>query len=363
MEGDTQNGTVSSAVAGLRILVVDDSSQSLVLLERILATAGFNNVGTTTRPDEALALCSAAPPDLLLLDLHMPGMGGLAVLARLEGLISRGMPVVVLTGDVSMESKRSALELGARDYLTKPYDAQEVILRARNQLEARSLQLELRDERALLADRVRERTHDLERARIEVLDRLALAAEYRDDNTREHTRRIGRAAGLLADALGLPSDLTDLLTRAAPLHDIGKIAIPDGVLLKPGPLTHDELDVMRTHAAIGSEILAGSKSPLLCAARDIAYTHHERWDGTGYPQGLAGDAIPLSGRIVAVVDVFDALSHVRPYKSAWRPDDALAEIQAQSGRHFDPEVVDAFMSLDSRALLEPIGARSDAVAS
>jgi putative two-component system response regulator len=334
------------------VLIVGDIERNAILLERILATAGLMDVATTTEPWVALRLCQTQPPDLLLLDLQE--VDGLGLLARLGDQIADGLPVVVLTADEDMRSRRRALELGARDYLTKPFDPGEVVLRVRNMLESRRLQLQLQHERWLLADRVQRRTEDLELARVEVLDRLAVAAEYRDDETHDHAQRIGRGAGLLARALGPPKDDVDLLARAAPLHDIGKIAIPDDILLKPGPLAAEEFAVMQTHAQIGAEMLAGSESPLLRTAEDIALTHHERWDGSGYPQGLGGTDIPLAGRIVAVVDVFDALSHERPYKPAWPLEKVLEEIRTQSGRQFDPEVTEAFLGLDCDDLLSSL---------
>jgi putative two-component system response regulator len=189
--------------------------------------------------------------------------------------------------------------------------------------------------------------------------RSIAAAEYRDDETQQHARRIGRAAGALAHQLGLPAKAAREIRRAAPLHDIGKIGIPDQILLKPGKLTDEEFDVIRTHTTIGAQLLSGSQAPLLQRAEEIALTHHERWDGSGYPNGLAGDRIPIAGRIVSVVDVFDALTHDRPYKDAWPIGEAVEEILRQAGRQFDPAVVEAFQRLDHAALLEAIPAGSD----
>jgi putative two-component system response regulator len=221
----------------------------------------------------------------------------------------------------------------------------------RNLLQVQLLQDKLFEHNASLEELVAERTLDLEHARLEILERLALAAEYRDDATQEHAWRIGRTCFLLAVALGLPSGDAELVRRAAPLHDIGKIGVPDAVLLKPGKLTDEEFEQMKAHTAIGAEILSGSSSSLLRMAERIALTHHERWDGTGYPNGLARERIPLPGRIVAVADVFDALTHERPYKHAWTIEEAVAEIFHQGGRHFDPAVVHAFASLDHATLL------------
>jgi cyclic di-GMP phosphodiesterase len=201
---------------------------------------------------------------------------------------------------------------------------------------------------------VAQRTRDLEQARLEILNRLALAAEYRDDDTQEHAWRIGRTCALLALAVGLPEGEAELIRRAAPLHDIGKIGIPDAILLKPGRLSGAEFGVIKTHTTIGAEILSGSRSPLLVLAERIARTHHERWDGRGYPRGLAGEQIPLAGRIVAVADVFDALTHQRPYKEAWPVQQAVSEVLAQAGAQFDPRLVDAFSRLDHSTLLRSV---------
>jgi putative two-component system response regulator len=264
------------------------------------------------------------------------------------------LPVLVLTADITQEVKKRALASGARDFLTKPFDPTEVELRLRNLLETRRLQLELQSHNETLERRVQDRTRDLDMARLETLERLALAGEYRDDNTHEHAQRVGRSAARLAEALGRPAYEVELLRRAAPLHDIGKIGVPDAILLKPGKLDPQEFEVMRTHSRIGHQILSGSGSRVLRVSAEIALTHHERWDGSGYPEGLKGDAIPLCGRIAAVADVFDALMHRRPYKEAWSLDAAVAEIREGSGRHFDPAVVGVFEALDPASLLGPI---------
>lgn len=212
----------------------------------------------------------------------------------------------------------------------------------------------LQNQSDLLERTVRERTRALEESRLETLQRLALAAEYRDDDTHQHTQRVGRTAAVIARELGLPDDTVALIRHAAPLHDIGKVGISDAILLKPGSLTSNEFRAMQKHSEIGACILAEGKFPVLRLARRIALTHHERWDGTGYPHGRAGEAIPLAGRIAAVADVFDALTHERPYKHAWSVADAVAEIERLAGEHFDPRVVEAFAALDHRRLLEPV---------
>ena len=335
-----------------RILIVDDQEANVRLLERILESGGYSDAVGITDSRTVLSIYLETQPDLILLDLMMPHLDGFGVMAQLLAHIPAGtyVPILVLTADISAEAKQRALSVGAKDFLTKPFDVAEVLLRIRNLLETRFLYTQLQGQNQVLDTRVRERTRQLDEAQIEILERLALAAEYRDDVTGQHTQRVGRNSALLARALGLPDDQVELLRRAAPLHDIGKIGIPDLILLRPGRLTREEFEVMKTHTAIGARILSGSHFPLLQLADEIARTHHERWDGSGYPTGAAGDAIPLSGRIVAAADVFDALTHERAYKPAWSVEEALSEIRSQQGQQFDPSVVDAFMTLPHQDL-------------
>jgi len=330
----------------VRILVVDDEALNVRLLERILARAGFTDVSTVMDPRRVPELYAAYRPDLVLLDLHMPGRDGFGVLEDLAELTAGDgyLPVLMLTGDASAEAKRRALALGAKDFLAKPFDAQEVVLRIRNLLETRALYRALAEQNARLERRVRERTRELDQAQLEVLERLAAAAEFRDDDTGQHTQRVGELVARLAVILGLPADQVELVRRAAPLHDVGKIAIPDDILRKPGRLTPAEFDVMKTHAAVGALLLAGGRSALVSMAERIARSHHERWDGSGYPDGLRGEEIPLEARLVAVADVVDALSHDRPYRPAWALDAVLALVRTERGRHFDPAVADALLS-------------------
>ena len=336
-----------------RSLLVDDHEANVRLLERILLQAGYTNLRRTTDPRQVLPLFAEGQPDLIVLDLHMPHLDGFAVLEQLRPLIPAGtyLPILVLTADITRDAKQRALAMGARDFLTKPLDHAEVLLRIKNLLETRYLHRALRAQNQQLEQRVRERTRSLEAAQMEILERLARAAEYRDDDTGEHIERVGRIAALLARALGLREAEVELVRRAAPLHDVGKIGIPDEVLLKPGKLTAAEFAQMQTHTMIGAKILSGSRFPILQLATEIALTHHERWDGSGYPHGLAREAIPLPGRIVAVVDVFDALTHERPYKSAWPVAAAVAELRRQRGRQFDPSVVTAFLTLEAQGAL------------
>lgn len=342
------------AIRQARILIVDDQEANIMLLDQLLAVSSFVNVATTTDSSKAVALCAELRPDLVLLDLQMPHPDGFEVLSQLAPWLegSTRLPVLVLTADATPETKRRALSAGATDFLSKPFDTTEVVLRIRNLLLTRLLQLELRDQNKLLEQRVRERTLDLEEARIEILERLAFAAEYRDDATGQHAQRIGWLAALAARQLGLPDETIALIRRAAPLHDVGKLGLSDAVLLKQGRLSPEEMEAMKLHTGIGAEILGRSRSPLLRLSEEIARTHHERWDGSGYPDGLKGEEIPIAGRIVAVADTFDALTQRRA--DPVLPEQALAEIRRLSGRHFDPRVAEAFVSLGTELLAKPL---------
>jgi putative two-component system response regulator len=331
-----------------RILIVDDHEPNVMLLERLLEVGDFTNVHSTSDSSQAISLCAELEPDLVLLDLHMPPPDGFEVLGQLEPWIrgSTRLPVIVLTGDDARETKMQALSLGASDFLSKPFDTSEVVLRIENQILTRSLQLELRCQNKSLEERVRERTRDLEEARAELVERLALAAEYREDATGEHAQRVGEVAASLATELGLAEDMVELIRQAAPLHDVGNIGVPDTVLLKQGQLTPLEQEAKKLHVSIGSEILGRSRSRLLQIAEEIARTHHERWDGGGYLTGLHGEDIPIAGRIVAVADAFDTLTHRRPARESLTRDEALAEIRRSSGRRFEPRIVEALGALD-----------------
>lgn len=337
-----------------RILVVDDRPANVRLLERLLARWGFTNVEALTDPRLVAQAVTDAPPDLVMLDLDLPGLDGFELLGLLElGEGRAPVPILVLTADATVETKRQALAAGASDFLIKPFDPEEVRLRVSNLLRTRLLELQLGRYGDELEERVRERTAELERAPLEMAERLAMAAEYRDDDTHQHAERIGHTAALLGAQLGLGSAVLADLRRAAPLHDIGKIAISDSILLKTGPLTPEESETMKTHALVGARLLSGSTSRLLQMAGEIASSHHERWDGNGYPRGLRAQEIPLLGRVVAIADVFDALTHRRPYRDAWPVERAVDEILRSAGGHFDPDVVAAFASLDHHSLASP----------
>lgn len=327
------------------ILVVDDEPANVHMLERVIRRVGYLNVRCTTDPFHVLPMFRDEPPDVILLDLHMPGLSGLEVMRQLREVAGPLAPLVlVLTGDTTQEAKSRALTGGAKDFLFKPFDLSEVALRVHNLVDLRLLHRQLHNQNQRLEQRVRERTSELEHARLEMIERLGMAAEYRDDDTGQHTRRVGQCAAQLASALNLPSEEIEVVARAAPLHDVGKIAVPDHILLKHGPLTADELLIMRSHTTVGGQLLAGSHSDLLKTARAVALTHHEHWDGGGYPAGLVGEQIPLAGRIVAIADVFDALMHDRPYRPRYEPSRVIDFMLEQRGKQFDPRLLDAFLS-------------------
>jgi putative two-component system response regulator len=333
----------STDLLNSKIVIIDDEPANVLVLERLLEQLGYLDVKGFTVSEEGWNYLLTNQVDLLLLDLQMPKLSGLDILRLLQENEDENsfLPVMVLTADTTAPTKRQALSLGAQDFLTKPFEAYEVALRVKNLLRVRSSYFGLTRDKERLEEAVQKRTQDLVQTQLEIVERLGLATEYRDDDTKEHTFRVGEMAAALAEEMGLERDFVQNLRLAAPLHDVGKIGISDTILLKPGKLTDEEYETMKKHAEIGASILSGSTSDLLILAEEIAISHHERWDGRGYPNKVAGDDIPLSGRIVAVVDVFDALTHERTYKKAWTVEDALTEIQRCSGTQFDPQVVEA----------------------
>jgi putative two-component system response regulator len=350
---------VETAFADDRILVIDDEESNVKTLGRVLRAAGYRRVTTTTDSTEFLSLYREQHPDLILLDLHMPARDGLAVLEELRSIAGPQtyLPVLVITGDTSPVARRKALLAGAKDFVTKPFEVDELLLRIGNLLETRRLHREIVTQNQQLERRVRERTSELEGAYLDTLERLAIAAEFRDDETGRHTERVGETAALLGSALGMTDDEVFLIRRAAPLHDVGKIGIPDAILRNPDPLTPDEWDIMRKHTTIGGRILSGGRSRVVQLAEEIAVCHHEHWDGEGYPRGLSGDAIPLPGRLVMVADVFDALTSDRVYRKAWPAEQVLAYIRQYSGKRFDPGITSLLERNDVRHSLLAIRAR------
>jgi len=329
-----------------RILIVDDEPSNLKLLDRILRDQGYDGLDMVMDSREVVAHYEAARPDLILLDINMPHLDGYQVLEQLMALDDPLMPpVVILTAQSGKDYLRRALASGARDYITKPFDRIELLMRVRNLLDAQRAHRMIYDQKNLLEEMVEARTLELLRTRLQIVQRLGMAAEFRDAGTGGHILRMSHIAELLARASGWTDADCELLLNASPMHDIGKIGIPDAILLKPGRFEPYEWEVMKTHAEIGGKLLEGDNSNLLCMARDIAYTHHEKWDGSGYPNGLSGHDIPQSARITALADVFDALTSERPYKKAWTVEAAVELISQNSGKHFDPELITVFLQV------------------
>jgi putative two-component system response regulator len=327
------------------ILIVDDEPANLKLLDRMLRSQGYQQLVLVDDPREALAQYQHWRPDLVLLDINMPHLDGYQVLAQLTALEDPLLPpVVILTAQHSKDFLLRALALGAREFITKPFDRTELLMRVRNLLDARLTHRLLHHQNEHLEQLVQARTRELYHTRLQVVQRLGKAAEYRDEETGNHILRMSHICTLLARAAGWSEAQCDLILNASPLHDVGKIGIPDAILLKPGKFDAQEWAVMQQHTHIGAQLLAGDDSELMQMASSIAITHHEKWDGSGYPHGLAGAEIPMAGRIAALADVFDALTSVRPYKPAWPVADALQLLDDNRGRHFDPDLVDIFFA-------------------
>ena len=342
------------AESGLDIVIVDDQASARTMLRHIIediaSELAVHDFGDAR---QALAWCDSNPTDLLLLDYRMPGMDGLELARRFRRLPgNRDIPIILVTVVGDEPVRQAALESGVIDFLVKPVRPRELRARCHNLLQLRQ-QSETVKQRALsLEQRLLSSMHEVEERERETLSRLARAIEFRDSGTSAYLERMSRVAGLVAECLGLSEEGVRTIEMAAPLHDIGKIAIPDSVLMKPGKLDEAEMAVMRRHPRIGHELLSGSQNRFIQVGAMIALRHHERFDGSGYPDGLVGEAIPLEARIVAVADVFDALISPRPYKQAWTIDAALAWLYSQRGRLFDPECVDAL--LQARERLEQI---------
>jgi putative two-component system response regulator len=351
-----------------RVAIVDDQPLIVRVLRRQLAQLGYRDVLGLCDSSRALQELENFRPDVVLLDIVMPDVSGTDLLRQLRRHSRlKDVPVIVLSASTDRLTRLEVVELAVSDFLTKPADEAELAARLRNVLQARQYREHLCQWAQTLEIAVRERTRALEQSRRDVVLCLARAAEFRDDTTGRHVIRVGRYAAILAEAMGLPPIIVDIIELAAQLHDVGKIGIPDAVLHKPGPLTAEELAIMRQHAAHGYTIVAPSiacdagtagfprldmlsdaSSPMLVMAAQIALSHHEHWDGSGYPRGLAGENIPLEARITSVADVFDALSTERRYKPAFPVARCREIISAQRGRQFDPNVVDAFFAASRR---------------
>jgi putative two-component system response regulator len=327
------------------ILLVDDAKSNVDVL--VNALKDTYKLGVSLNGDDALRFAKQHLPDLILLDIIMPGTDGFSVCNRLKSEpLTRDIPIIFITAMDDLTHKTKGFDVGAVDYITKPFDITEVKARVKTHLTLKLAGEALKNQNAILEEMVLERTRELRKAQIEVINRLGKAAEYRDQDTGTHINRMSKYCRLMGKALGLSREEYDRLDLASTMHDVGKIGISDNILLKPGKLDNKEWESMRSHTRIGEELLSGGTSQLLEVARIIAMTHHEKWDGTGYHQHLKGKDIPLAGRITCICDVFDALISRRPYKDPWPVDQALAEIKNGSGVFFDPELVEVFLSLE-----------------
>lgn len=364
--GSQQVGLLGAAVPATDvknagIMIVDDEPINVKVVRKHLQNAGYSNFVTTCDPRTVLPLLRNVLPDVVVLDIMMPEVSGLDILAQMQqDRCLQHIPVLILTASTDSQTKLAALELGATDFLAKPVEATELIVRLRNMLVVKAHHDNLATYSARLEHEVRQRTAELDASRREVIHCLASAAECRDHVTGFHIVRVGRYAAIIAGQLGFDADWIEMLDQAAQLHDVGKIGIPDAILLKPGKLLPEEYDVIKTHCELGLKIIRPNNiapggwgnslrpgegvSPIMALAAEIAYTHHEKWDGTGYPRGLSGEQIPIAGRITAVADVFDALSTARPYKRAFALDECFDIVAEGRGAHFDPTVVDAFFA-------------------
>lgn len=323
-------------------MVVDDSNLNLAMYRALLATIADLDVVAFSSPQLALEWAQrAGAPDIAIIDYHMPGIDGIEFVTRTrEQAADERTYFVMITGDADV--RRMAFEAGVHDFLTKPIDRPEFLARMRNMQALAVSRRQLSDRAEWLREEVERATSSVLSREIETIVRLTRLAEFRDDVTGTHVIRVGQMCAAVGRAMSLDDEECRTLLLAAPMHDIGKVAIEDGVLRKPGPLSAEEFEKMKRHTVAGYEILKDSESPMLRCAAEIALSHHERWDGNGYPHGLRGEAIPLGGRICSVVDVFDALTSERPYKAAWPVGRALKVLLDDAGTRFDPTVVDAF---------------------
>ncbi|WP_400244545.1 HD domain-containing phosphohydrolase [Niallia sp. JL1B1071] len=336
----------TSLVLQAKILIVDDNLSNVLLLEKMLKLAGYSNIRKTTDSREVLSIYLEYQPDVVLLDLRMPYLSGFQVMEKLKDIARTDiLPIIVISAQNDDENKNQALQWGARDFILKPFSKTELLIRIHNMLEVRLLNKQLSEYNNLLEQKVRESTRELQESYMELIKRLGIAAEIRDKDTGNHIMRIGLYTRVLARKLGFSKDESELIMHASSLHDIGKIGVRDEILLKPGRLSASEWVEMKMHTVTGANILSGSSSKILKMAEEIALTHHEKWDGTGYPNGLKGDQIPLIGQITSICDIFDALLSDRPYKEAWSVEEAVKEIKNGAGSHFNPNLVKAFISI------------------
>lgn len=328
-----------------RILIIDDNQSNVDLLEATLDAAGYLSVLSITDPREAEGMYIAFRPDLVLLDINMPHLNGFQLMEIFTKIEKDSyIPVIVLTALKDEKTRLKALSQGAQDFLTKPFNRLEILTRIKNTLMVRLFHTQVKNQNLLLEKKVQERTLELEDTRREIIHRLGRAAEHRDKETGDHIVRMSKMGQLLGQLADMSESESELFVTACPMHDIGKIGIPDSILLKPDKLNREEWEIMKTHTTIGADLLDGHPSKLMVTARNIALTHHEKWDGSGYPHGLQGENIPLMGRLAGIVDVFDALSSRRPYKDPYPIDNVLSIMKKERGKHFDPILTDLFLN-------------------
>ncbi len=333
-------------IKAAKILIIDDDQRDIQLLTAFLKDEGFQSVNGITDSRNSVKLYFENEFDLILLDLNMPYLDGFEVMKKFHSIDKPiHPPVLVLTGLHDDDIKIRALREGARDFVEKAFNAKEIISRVTNLLDMFLSHKRLNNYSTLLENAVFERTTQLLKTQSEVIERLALVAEYRDSETSAHTVRVGHYSKLLAQQLGFSDEEAELLFNAAPMHDIGKIGIPDSILLKPDNLNEKEWKIMQNHTYIGASIFDHGSTKLMQCAKTVALTHHEKWNGSGYPEKLAGKQIPVYGRIVKIVDVFDALTTIRPYKQAWSTQKAASLIAEESGTSFDPEITSLFIKI------------------
>lgn len=341
---DLFTGSALADIHDAKILIVDDNPSNVALLEAVLDEEDYENIFSTTDPFAVLPLYREHRFDLILLDIRMPGMSGIEVLQELKGVTrDEYLPVIVLTAQTDQDTRQQALSAGAKDFITKPFEDWEVLLRIENTLNTRLYYTRQVVRADMLESEVLKRTKEILATQFEIVQRLGVAGELRDNETGAHVSRMSHICSLLALKRGLGKDFAELLLYASTMHDVGKIGIPDSILLKPGKLTDAEWQVMRQHPEIGAQIIGDNDSKIIALARETALYHHEKWDGSGYPHKIAGAQIPISARIAAISDVFDALTSERPYKKAWSVEKSMGVLKAESGKHFEPIMVELFI--------------------
>lgn len=326
------------------VVIVDDTPLNLTLMETMVRRLPGCRALPFSDPRPGLSWCESNEPDLIIVDYMMPGLDGLEFIRRVRSCHDRDdVPILMVTANNERRTRYDALESGANDFLTKPIDLHEFEPRVRNMLKLREAHLQTQQRAETLAEAVRLATAEIHARERETITRLARAAEFRDPETGAHIQRMSHYAAMIARRMGCDGETTEAILQAAPMHDVGKLGIPDYILLKAGRLTPEEFNIMKRHPGIGHDILKDSSSSIVQLGAQIALTHHEKFDGSGYPSGLAGETIPLAGRIVAVADVFDALTSARPYKPSWPLDKAIALLRSGRGKHFQPDCVDALL--------------------